>query len=531
MRRHIALWGKLMHSAHPRLAHTAGRVAMVLLLALLWVRSSATAAGPAVLLQEFPVGQGALTTALTDIHGQLYFGASDKQDGTALWKSDGTAAGTTLIKTLHEFQPWTISSIVGVNNRVLFWATNGATTELWTSDGTTAGTSILIPEFGMSAKRWASHASSAGMSLLIPSTAGSKVFDDVMLFIRLHPTLGLELWKTDGTSAGTQLVENLNPTFDPDHSGCGTGGIVEMDGREYFLIADGNDGMGLWRSDKTSSGTTLLFSFRCGTPITNPLFLVGAEHKLFFSADDGIHGQELWTSDGTTAGTHLVKDIVPGPEGSSLNEPTALNNLLVFVTTMPDIGTELWKSDGTESGTGLVKEIFPGYAGPCLPHAGCPPSFGPAYLTTMKGVLYFGASDTQDSVQRNQLWRSDGTANGTSKVKDVNLEIPAQLADVCGALLFSADTAATGSEPWFSDGTPAGTKLLQDVIPGAIGSNPTLFTRAGNHVFFATLPDSNTTRLWALPWPVPRPAAQAQATGEVRAYLPAIWSQQAPQPC
>src|SRR4051812_41392623 len=105
----------------------------------------------------------------------------------------------------------------------------------------------------------------------------------------------------------------------------------------------------------------------------------------------------------------------------------------------------------------------------------------------MNGALFFGASDYADSVQRNQLWRSDGTPGGTTKVKDVILTFPGRPADTCGTLLFSAYTSAFGTEPWISDGTPGGTLLLQDLAAGSADSYPMSFTRAGKHVFFVTL--------------------------------------------
>jgi ELWxxDGT repeat protein len=325
-------------------------------------------------------------------------------------------------------------------------------------------------------------------------------------------------------------VRYLDASFDPNRYGCGGGDPLSMDGRLYFLADDGDGGRGLWRSDGTSQGTTLLSRWACDTLFPGPPVLIGVEHRLFFVSSDATHGQELWSSDGTTAGTVLVKDIVPGPDSSYLSDLTALNGALMFVATTPEIGAELWRSDGTASGTFLVKDIFPGYAGPCS--KGCPPSFGPAYLTTMNGLLLFGASDNDNAVQRNQLWRSDGTAGGTAKVKDVAIAIPGQLADACGTLLFNGFTSAAGTEPWISDGSPNGTAMLQDLAPGPADSNPTLFIRAGDHVFFVTRPSSpESSQIWALPWPIPRPVAQTQAAGTVRAYLPAIWAQQALVAC
>ena len=503
-----------MRTVYPRSNRTVGRAGVVLLLLalLLWLGSTATASGPAVLLQEFSAGPGMRPSALTANQGLLFFGAGDKRGGTALWKSDGTPAGTTPIKTLHDLQSWTISEMVVANNLVFFVSFNeSGNRELWISDGTPAGTTLLTS-----------------------GASGLTVVDGMVFFFQLDPVLGPALWKTDGTAAGTQLVRYLDPSFDPNRFGCGGQYTVSMDGQLFFLADDGDGGRGLWRSDGTNSGTNLLSSVACDTLFRGPPVLIAVQHKLFFVGSDAAHGQELWISDGTASGTVLVKDIVPGPESPALHDLTALNDTLMFVATTPVIGAELWRSDGTTSGTFMVKDIFPGYASPCS--KGCPPSFGPAYLATLNGALFFGASDYADSVQRNQLWRSDGTLGGTAKVKDVTIAIPGELADTCGTLLFSAYTSAAGTEPWISDGTPGGTLLLQDLAAGPADSYPMSFTRAGKHVFFVTQPWSSASpsggsQIWVLPWPIPRPAAQTQAVGEVRAYLPVIWAQQATVPC
>jgi ELWxxDGT repeat protein len=499
-----------MRNIHPRSNRTAGRPGMVLLLLALlpWLGFTATASGPAVLLQAFSAGPGMRPSALTAHQGLLFFGAGDKRGGTALWKSDGTPAGTTPIKTLHDLQSWIIPEMVVANNLVFFVSSDdGGNRELWISNGTPAGTTLLTS-----------------------GASGLTVVDGTVFFFQLDPVLGPALWKTDGTAVGTQLVRYLDPSFDPNRFGCGGEYTVSMDGQLFFLADDGDGGRGLWRSDGTSSGTILLSSVACDTLFPGSPVLIAVQHKLFFVGSDAAHGQELWTSDGTASGTGLVKDIVPGPDSSYLRDLTALNGTLMFVATTPLIGAELWRSDGTTSGTFLVKDIFPGYAGPCS--RGCPPSFGPANLTTMNGALFFGASDYADSVQRNQLWRSDGTPDGTAKVKDIILAVAGELTDTCGTLLFSAYTSAAGTEPWISDGTPGGTMMLQDLAVGPADSYPMSFTRAGKHVFFVTQPGtSGSSQIWALPWPIPRPAAQTQAVGEVQAYLPVILAQQTTVPC
>ena len=72
-------------------------------------------------------------------------------------------------------------------------------------------------------------------------------------------------------------------------------------------------GQELWKSDGTAAGTTLVKNIRPGSGTSSsPRELTNVNGTLFFVADDGVTGQELWKSDGTAAGTVLVRDIHPG---------------------------------------------------------------------------------------------------------------------------------------------------------------------------------------------------------------------------
>ena len=65
-----------------------------------------------------------------------------------------------------------------------------------------------------------------------------------------------------------------------------------------------------------------------------------------------------------------------------------------------------------------------------------------------------------------------------------------------GTLFFYADNATTGRELWKSDGTPAGTVLVKDIIPGANASGPTYFTAYGGVAHFTANDGVLGTELW-----------------------------------
>ena len=213
-----------------------------------------------------------------------------------------------------------------------------------------------------------------------------------------------------------------------------------------------------------------------------------------------MSGRELWISDGTELGTHIVKDINSSSVAPSLL--TDVNGTLYFRN-----GNDLWKSDGTESGTvpvtptppsidtitnvngtafvighSAIWMVDPGTGTLALvknlDNAG---GFAPGQATAVGNTVYF-TFVTADNGR--ELWKSDGTAGGTTMVKDIAAGTassdPQNLTNIWGQLFFSADDGANGRELWKTDGSESGTVMVPSdgLYPGATGSSPVPYAGA-----------------------------------------------------
>lgn len=187
----------------------------------------------------------------------------------------------------------------------------------------------------------------------------------------------------------------------------------------------------------------------------------------------------------------LVKDIEPGKSYSIPNFLTNVNGTLFFRAHDPTFGTELWKSDGSLNGTILIKDICPGNIGinPC--------NSDPRDLTNINGIVFFAADD---GINGYELWKSDGTTSGTVLVKDIypgpTKSNPLYLTEFNGILYFQATDDIHGAELWKSDGTASGTVLAADIVPGLSSSAPRFLINVNGTLFFAAFDTVHGYELW-----------------------------------
>ncbi len=454
-------------------AATAVVAAGALLCGALAPRGDAAATFGVELVKDVNTSGDGSPSDFTVIGTSLYFRATDSSHGTELWKSDGTAAGTVLVKDINlgtgHSSP---SNLAAVGSTLYFAATNGTNgRELWKSDGTEAGTTMVKDIY------LGSNGS---------SPEALTAFNGSLYFRANDGIHGYELWKSNGTEAGTVMVKDINPT-----AASNPNWLTAYNGSLYFTANDGTHGQELWRSDgipEASGGTTQMVKDinTAGTASSDPYGPIVFNSILYFGATDGTRGYELWKSDGTEAGTDIVKDINTGSGSGSPYDLVALGTSLYFEATDGTSGNELWKSDGTEAGTDMVKDIYDGGDG------------SPAGLTAFNGALYFQAINGADG---NELWKSDGTAAGTVMVKDINPGIddgdPKELTVLNGILFFSATVTADGAELWKSDGSAAGTVMVANINPIADdSSNPRELTPFAGKLYFTADDGTHGDELW-----------------------------------
>jgi ELWxxDGT repeat protein len=411
------------------------------------------------------------------IGSTYFFPANDGTNGTELWKSDGTEAGTVMVKNIRAGASGSSPSKLTVVGDILFFSAydsvNGG--ELWKSDGTEAGT-VMVKDIRTGVDEDDDPLSASPDDLI--------AFGSSLYFAADDGTNGEELWKSNGTEAGTVMVKDILT----GPSGSSPDNMMVAGGTLFFTATDGTNGDELWKSNGTEAGTVMVKDIVTGPDGGDPTKLTAVGSNLYFSANDtgaGGSGRELWKSDGSTEGTFLVKDIDTSGDGSP-SDLTAVGSTLFFAAYDVTNGWELWKSDGTSDTTVRVKDIRPGTLGS-----------NPYYFKAFEGKLYFVAADALHS---DELWTSDGTVGGTNMVKDINVSVdsyPESLTVFAGDLYFTADDGVSGVELWKSDGTTSGTVSVGDInVTGA--SSPSFLAASAATLFFRADNGTGGRELWKL---------------------------------
>ena len=523
--------------------------------------------------------------------------------GQRLFRSDGTAAGTVRFTAQNLVDPRAVGSVSGRLLIVAYTNASHAETQLWATDGTDAGTTMIraigsaerpVISLGANATRlyfcagtgsfsdcepYVTDGTAAGTVRLTTSRTafgGGALTAAGGLYFFSGSTAGGDfgLWHTDGTPAGTRAlfsfatlgyeavggiawsdadnlyvnVQNtahlrglyrLNVTtgatveLAPNGFSSFAENALELGGARYFIM----DGI-LWRSDGTPAGTSrlippppLLY------PAVNPLVRVG--NRMVFVNSDPTHGAELWASDGTVPGTGRLVDATPGPDGTTQILTATADR--VFFLAGPQNNQQFWVSDGTPAGTRVIPlrgggayaldgfDFFNGSAVAgdrvfltVIENVSLPGGFAQQrrlWSTDLSGtdVLKLSMGGTQVQVLGNRVfyanmsdtvgtepWVSDGTVAGTARILDLAVSgqtehsSPIDFTIAGTRAFFVAGDRDHGRELWITDGTGAGTRRVRDIYPGPANGIPTNLLAVDGNVYFdaGTTPDMYERRLW-----------------------------------
>lgn len=398
-----------------------------------------------------------------------------------------TLLTTGLVKNIHPTSSSTPLDLTDVNGTIFFTADDGTNgRELWKTDGTDAGT-VLVKDIRPGPEDAFNPASS--MITCLTNVNGT------LYFVADDGVHGHELWKSDGTAAGTVLVKDINPSTGDTSSAVAPIELTNLNGTLYFYADDGTHGRELWRSDGTDIGTVMLKDINSGAfgSVIGSYAASGLRTfngMLIFGADNGsANGEELWVSDGTPVGTVMLKDLTGDFFSSDPDDFTVVGNVMYFTAFNFTYGTELWKTDGTAAGTVLVKDITPGTLTTLM-----------VELTAVGNTLFFAANSSATGYE---LWKSDGTDVGTVMVKDIRPgssgsidQVDDSFQNVNGLLFFAANDGISGEEIWKSDGTAAGTVRLTDIRDGGFSSYFGLSVVVGDQYYFMGISSAAGYGLW-----------------------------------
>lgn len=363
---------------------------------------------------------------LCTLGNKVVFSGMSATDGRELWVSDGTPAGTFELLDIRpgisDSFPLLSENFTTVGAQTFFAANDGTNgSELWVTDGTTAGTHLVLDL----------NPGSQGSNPHEMVAVGNRLF-----FAAGHPNYGVELWATDGTAANTQVLDlwpgvlstwphfitpgsNGEVYFSATHSnqkhlyvsyGPGTGALLLRSGDPsqlepftdltwtnagLFFLFDDLSGMGkeLWRTDGTFAGTQLVADVYPGQgsgPVSGTLVSMLGGSQLLFGATEPTRGLQLWASDGTAANTVRVSNYGTGNHGAvAFGEFRAIGARVFYACDDAISGREPWVFDPVNGSLAFVLPYGHGCAG-----SNGTPEFGPSIGLPTVGNAAFAVTLT-----------------------------------------------------------------------------------------------------------------------------------------
>ncbi|KAA6438990.1 DNRLRE domain-containing protein [Dyadobacter flavalbus] len=516
----------------------------------LW-KTDGTTTGTVLVKDINPGAASSEPSMLTAIAGQLYFVANDGVNGPELWKSNATA--TELVKDIRPGSAGSdIRELIAVGSKAAFVANDGSGEKLWQSNGNVYGTKLLAeltasrllnvqgtlyfngntgrgPElFNSTIVTGGTHAVT---ELARPGSMplGFTQVNGVSYFTADDGIHGRELWKTDGSAAGTMLVSDIvsgaNSSY-PEQitnvngtayfvTGKGSQvhslwksngtqtttikvkdftkadtlqGLINVNGTLFFGIVNGSGSMQLWKSNGSTAGTQLVRTF-AQTPTFFPVTMNGL---VFFGAYDGINSVDLWKSNGTAAGTVLVKDLAVSRSRNNVEglytSITVAGNLVYYIVTDTEgfaRRNRLVKSDGTAAGTTFITKVNSSFS----------------KLTTVNNLVFYLAFHGGDDYDGEALWRTDGTEQGTFSVAGFQFYDYDRISTIFTHNMLAVNgnfycVPKRQEQLWKSDGTVKGTQQISKIGSGEYGASIQLTASVGNTLYFSAFDETHRLKLW-----------------------------------
>lgn len=482
---------------------------------------------------------------------KIYFMGNDSATfGNELWVSNGTESGTYMVGDFNEGVSDSYFNFVDTLGDRLIFTKNSS--YLMSSDGTFSTTKFVsdidsdtnetrkvvvhnyynpIKKIGstvlyqrtdvdnIGVELWKTDGTTTSLVKDINIGTGSSYPDDFneingkILFTARDGIHGDEIWVSDGTTAGTFLLKDVQAGGnDTGYTFFGT-----YNGELYFYTSYSvyEDNIyksvnQLWKSDGTVDGTKVVFEsnkenrdVRLST--TKSKFTVTKNGKIFFMASyneyDELNsdwknkGEELWVSDGTTGGTAVIKDFQLGSTGSSFENLKTIGEKIVF-RNYNDSNYHLWVSDGTIDGTKELTDkdgnsIYSYYY------------YNDQYISDeLNGKIYFYGKLEANDAYGYELYATDGTVNGTYMLKDIApgsaSSSPQYFHLFNNKVYFKAYTPNYGDELWVSDGTKLGTQMVHDIWYGGNYSNLEIIGTMGGELYLKAQDQTNYKyNIWA----------------------------------
>ncbi|HYC93093.1 MAG TPA: hypothetical protein VEO54_28065 [Thermoanaerobaculia bacterium] len=448
-------------------------------------------------------------------NGRIAWFFANDGSGAELWTTDGTEHGTRMVADLTPGpQPDYLyadgGNFTASGDLVWFWYPDPFDRDdlaLWRTDGTRDGTFAVARGLGSDGLHLAplgvrgivAHSSERFISSdgTVEGTRDVKdeAFPELIVSFRGHVYYtrnDRDLWRTDGTEAGTVLLGSFN------NSGFGEVRDIVAGFDGIYVVGDnvgGSDNCYIWKYDGNRF-LHLAILIRDELPR-----LVATSKGVYAVMDVDDNATEIWKLSGQVVRTTVVQG---DTESNTFLQPAS--DYFYFETQDPD---QLWRSDGTAGDTRVFKgvDLFTSRLFPTrsrvfsLSDSGVQVSDGTtatkisphaarAYDAPAAAVGNLVVMAIEDAAHGNELWVSDGTVQGTRLLRNIRADRSSDGRDLRRfreGLLFTAVSEGEGREPWISDGTLFGTRLLADVARGTFGSEPHLVTPLGNGraVFFA----------------------------------------------